>query len=86
MDWQSKIKIICDDMAKFLIEKNESYGNSAFEPVGIFSKGDAKENLKVRIDDKLNRLIQGKEYAGDDTILDLCGYLILLLVLMEDFK
>ena len=84
MDWKSKIKITCDDMAEFLIRKNESYGNSAFEPVGIFSQGSAEENLKVRIDDKLNRLIQGKEYAGDDTVKDLCGYLILLMVLGDE--
>ena len=84
VDWKSKIKIICDDMAEFLIRKNESYGNSAFEPVGIFSQGNAEENLKVRIDDKLNRLIQGKEFAGDDTVKDLCGYLILLMTLGDE--
>lgn len=84
MSWKGKIKQVCDNMADFLIEKNESYGNSAFEPVGIFSQGDAEENLKVRIDDKLNRLIKGKEYAGDDTVKDLCGYLILLMVLGDE--
>ena len=84
VDWKLKIKQICDEMADFLIRKNESYGNSAFEPVGIFSQGDAEENLKVRIDDKLNRLIQGNEYVGDDTVKDLCGYLILLMVLQEE--
>lgn len=84
VDWKLKIKQTCDEMAIFLIRKNESYGNSAFEPVGIFSRGDAEENLKVRIDDKLNRLIQGNEYVGDDTVKDLCGYLILLMVLGDE--
>lgn len=83
MDWKLKIREVCGGMANFLIDKNESYGNSAFEPVGIFSQGNAEENLKVRIDDKLNRLMQGNEYAGDDTVKDLCGYLILLMCLEE---
>ena len=84
VDWKLKIKQVCNEMAKFLIRKNESYGNSAFEPVGIFSEGNPLQNLNVRIDDKLNRLIQGTEYAGDDTIKDLCGYLILYMVLLEE--
>jgi len=84
IDWQLKIREACGKMANFLIRKNESYGNSAFEPVGIFSQGNAEENLKVRIDDKLNRLMQGNEFAGDDTVKDLCGYLILLMVLGEE--
>ena len=84
VDWKLKIKQTCDEMAIFLIRKNESYGNSAFEPVGIFSDGNPLNNLQVRIDDKLNRLIQGNEYVGDDTIKDLCGYLILYMVLLEE--
>jgi len=80
MNWREEKEKKCDEMKEFLIEKNESYGNSAFEPVGIFSTGSAVENLCVRIDDKLSRLMGGEEFAGDDTIKDLCGYLILLMV------
>ena len=73
-----KIQQECDQLADFLIEKNKAYGNSALEPLRMFSKADPVEQLKVRIDDKLSRLQRGNEYAGDDTILDLLGYLILL--------
>jgi hypothetical protein len=71
--WQS-----CHDIAHMLIKKNISYGNSALEPVRIFSKAGPREQLHVRIDDKLNRLMKGTDYPGDNDIDDLIGYLILL--------
>ena len=60
-----------------LIEKNISYGNSALDPVRIFSTADSTEQLKVRIDDKLNRVKNNQGYAGDNDIDDLIGYLVL---------
>ena len=60
-----------------LIEKNIAYGNSASNPVRIFSKTDKLEQIRVRIDDKLSRIARGHEYPGDDTINDLIGYLVL---------
>lgn len=74
------IKKVTDDLCELLIEKNKSYGNSAIDPIRIFSKSNAKEQLYVRIDDKLSRIIRGNEYIGDDTLTDLIGYLILLKV------
>ena len=68
----------CLELAEMLIKKNTSYGNSALEPVRIFSKAEAKEQLYVRIDDKLSRLMKGTDYPGDNDIDDLIGYLILL--------
>lgn len=65
------------DVAVFLSQKNASYGNSALNPVRIVSKASALEQIKVRIDDKLNRMIQGQSYVGDDDLKDLLGYLIL---------
>lgn len=61
-----------------LVEKNAAYGDSALNPVRCFSKADAIEQLKVRIDDKLSRFMRGHEYPGDDTVTDLIGYLLLL--------
>lgn len=63
-----------------LLDKNVAYGNSALNPIHIFSRSDASDQIDVRIDDKLNRLKNGSEYPGDDTILDLVGYLILKLI------
>ena len=77
---QEDILEVCADLADFLIAKNEAYGDSALNPVRIFSKADAKEQLLVRIDDKLSRLLRGHEYADDDTVQDLLGYLVLLKV------
>ena len=71
----------CHEIAHMLIEKNISYGNSFQKPIGIFSKLPAREQTLIRIDDKLNRLASGQSFGDEDTILDLVGYLILLLVL-----
>ena len=78
-----KIIVECLEMAEMLIKKNVSYGNSALDPIRIFSKAGPREQLYVRIDDKLNRLIKGEEYPGDNDIDDLIGYLILLKVAKE---
>jgi hypothetical protein len=63
-----------------LVLKNRAYGDSALEPVRVFSKANATEQILVRLDDKLSRLSKGHEYPGDDTITDLIGYLVLLLI------
>ena len=76
----TKIWKACHEIAHMLIDKNISYGNSALEPVRVFSKADSREQLYVRIDDKLNRLMKGTDYPGDNDIDDLIGYLILLKV------
>ena len=73
-----KILEECLDIAELLINKNKSYGSSYSHPINIFSKSDPKEQLYIRIDDKLNRIKKGSEYAAEDTILDLIGYLVLL--------
>ncbi len=76
-DVATAITNVCDEVKRVLLEKNRAYGNSALDPVRIFSKADTVEQLNVRIDDKLSRLARGREYAGDDTELDLIGYLVL---------
>lgn len=72
-----KVQAECDAIADMLIEKNAAYGNSALDPVRIFSKADIAEQIRVRIDDKISRLQRGST-AGEDTVRDLIGYLILL--------
>lgn len=71
------IDAACKEIRNFLLAKNKAYGNSAAEPVRIFSKADPLEQINVRIDDKLSRLIRGTAYPGDDDELDLVGYLLL---------
>jgi hypothetical protein len=77
---EDKIKAIMSRLENMLIEKNRAYGDSALDPVRVFSKEGAVEQIYVRIDDKLSRVQRGHEYPGDDTIFDLVGYLVLLLV------
>ena len=71
----------CDDIRDLLLKKNQAYGNSALDPVRIFSKASTKEQILVRIDDKLNRIKQGhSNLDNEDVIQDLIGYLVLLRV------
>lgn len=77
------IRTECESIAGMLIEKNTAYGNSALDPVRIFSTADPTEQIKVRIDDKLSRLQRGNA-AGEDTVLDLVGYLVLLRVAQRE--
>lgn len=76
----------CQRIARLLIEKNRAYGNSALEPNNIFSRATATEQLATRIDDKLNRIKKGHEFPGDDTVIDLIGYLILYRIACSDDK
>ncbi len=76
---QETIYYVCAEMSDFLIEKNRRYGNSALEPCRIFSKADSLEQLRVRIDDKLNRIKTGT-VDNEDSVKDLTGYLILYMV------
>jgi hypothetical protein len=77
---EQAIRAECKFVEDMLVAKNQTYGNSVFEPIQIFSKTAWENQIKIRIDDKLNRIKKGGEYPGDDTILDLIGYLILLRV------
>jgi len=79
-----RIRAKCAIISDMLVEKNQSYGDSALHPVGIFAKGKAEELIRVRIDDKLNRLKNAPNAFGEDAVKDLIGYLILLQLAMED--
>lgn len=85
---EMKISGICDDIKELLISKNRKYGNSALKPCRVFSKSSPVEQLLVRIDDKLNRIMQGAGLLAEDedVINDLIGYLVLLKIGMNDEK
>jgi hypothetical protein len=74
-----QVEEVLDSIEKMLIEKNHKYGNSALEPLGVFSQLSAKEGLLIRIDDKLKRIKNGSlEKDDEDVVNDLIGYLVLL--------
>lgn len=94
-DFNQSITLILDDIKDLLVKKNSMYGNSALEPLRIFSKSSSKEQLFVRIDDKLSRISTLYIKLGDtfdpiqkivlensikDTIKDLIGYLTILMI------
>lgn len=84
---QQKIELTCDSLKLLLKEKNKRYGDSAINPKRIFSKANASEQIKVRLDDKLSRIINADEIRKND-VCDLMGYLVLLSISNDwvDFK
>lgn len=82
--FETKVRAKTDELADVLIQKNKQYGDSAFNPVRIFSNADPVEQLRVRIDDKISRIVKGEGKETEDVLLDLTGYLILLWVALDD--
>lgn len=72
----------CVDLAVFLAEKNIAYGDSVLNPIRVLSKADDLEQIRVRIDDKLSRLIRGQAYGTENHLRDLLGYLVLYFMLL----
>jgi hypothetical protein len=87
MTTADKIKQVYKAHQELVLEKNKRYGNSALEPIGIFNKADASNSIKIRLDDKLQRIKNSSELSKND-VSDMMGYLILLCVYNEwnDFK
>lgn len=81
--FEQSVHRVTGKIADLLIAKNKAYGDSALNPVRIFSKSDRMEQLYTRIDDKISRVQRGTEFRNEDTISDLAGYLILVLIARE---
>lgn len=80
---QKDIRRIAKEIGELVVAKNEAYGDSAIDPVRIFSKANSVEQILVRLDDKLSRFARGHSYPGDNDIDDIMGYLILLKIARE---
>lgn len=81
--FEQNVRRITDQIADLLIAKNKAYGDSALNPIRVFSKSDRIEQLNVRIDDKISRIQRGTDFEDEDTERDLIGYLILKLIAKE---
>lgn len=77
---QELIASKCDELKELLLEKNRKYGDSALNPIRVFSKANAMEQILVRMDDKLNRIKNRQNDEDEDVIKDLAGYLVLYMV------
>ena len=80
----AKVRAILSEIGDTLIAKNQQYGNSALEPVRIFSKASATEQIKVRMDDKISRLVRGNGEGDEDAQADLLGYIVLLKIAQSE--
>ena len=85
-DTQKEITAVCNEIRDLLLEKNRKYGDSALTPKRIFSKADAVEQIKVRLDDKISRLMNQQSDDDEDVVMDLMGYLVLLRVALKRRK
>jgi len=86
VSFKIKCARIAANVLNLLGEKNTQYGDSAFDPIRMFSKLGPDAGLRVRIDDKLSRLLRGNADMESDTdvIDDLIGYFILLRLSMDE--
>ena len=82
----------CDTLKTVLVRKNTDYGASAFNRPALAPDVKPTTAILVRMSDKISRLnnLQTAEQpnyeAIEDTILDLAGYAILLLVAKQQEK
>lgn len=65
---------ILESLKRLLNHKNKQYGNSALQPMNVFS---GKCKVGQRIDDKLARVANSKELRTND-LVDILGYLVLV--------
>ncbi len=75
--FEQKLDTVLAEIREMLLNKNRKYGNSALEPIRVFSTADNLEQLAVRMDDKLSRIRSAQGDDLEDAKLDLLGYLIL---------
>lgn len=80
---QCDIAAVCDQLKELLLEKNRKYGDSALNPVRVFSKASPIEQIRVRLDDKLSRLRNQQDDEDEDVLTDLIGYLVLMKVALK---
>lgn len=76
---QDKIQTLFENFKDFLQEKNKRYGDSVINPVKVFSKVEPTNKACIRLDEKLQRIINSEELRKND-VCDTFGYLALLMI------
>lgn len=74
-----EIEVLFHNFKEFLKEKNRRYGDSALNPIRVFSNESAEEQIRARLDDKLRRIKNSDELRKND-VADCFGYIALLLI------
>ena len=83
---QREITEVLEEIKEMLFEKNRKYGDSALNPIRIFSKADPIEQIKVRLDDKFSRKKNQQNDDDEDIDKDIMGYMVLLRVAQKRAK
>jgi|TARA_R110000772_G_scaffold92111_1_gene188761 hypothetical protein len=85
MNREEQIIAATNKVRELLISKNDAYGDSALSPLNVFSSAGVEYGIRQRIDDKLKRIQNvGLNDETEDTLLDLVGYLILLMIARDE--
>ncbi len=83
MPTQQKIAELTEAIRDLLLYKNQKYGDSALNPKKIFYKGDARNSILIRLDDKLGRIMANADATPRiNDVADIIGYCTLLLISM----
>lgn len=80
-DTKLQIMETCESIAAILTDKNTKYGDSALNPVKVFSQNNTVNSLTVRMDDKISRIANTDGIDRDD-LTDLVGYCVLYMIAM----
>ena len=83
MPTQQKIAELTEAIRDLLLYKNRRYGDSALNPKKIFYKGDVRNAILIRLDDKLGRIMANADATPRiNDVADIIGYCTLLLISM----
>ena len=69
-EFEQNLDMVLYELKQMLVSKNRKYGNSALEPVRVFSKASPKEQILVRLDDKLSRL-KNQQVDEDEDVIEI---------------
>jgi hypothetical protein len=75
--FKADLDVVLTSLRKVLLDKNRKYGDSVLTPVRVFSKANITEQIKVRLDDKLSRIVSSQHDEDEDVYVDILGYLII---------
>lgn len=76
-----EIDKVLSELRSVLEAKNLSYGDSLQNPTPTFHRGPVADGICARMDDKLGRIRRvGLSDATEDTLMDLIGYAVHLVV------
>lgn len=75
--FESELDEVLGSISNLLKEKNRKYGDAVLNPKRVFSRADIMEQINVRIDDKISRIMNRQDDDTEDAEWDLLGYLII---------